>query len=352
MRNYFSILILTVSVMFFGAISAINSVESFEVSNLEIKEEQPDIYDFEFNNVFFEDPINPLNNLIIPQAAPIHVILNQNPQIHNYSSGQVRQFWFRLPESKTISIYSECQGYGGQLDNYDLKVDLYRIETGVIVLPDSMGNSRINNIYPYIPIYIKSDNNSGYNRQFYLRQYVEENIMYRFDVKALSIDPNTTCAIFFTDQNYAYGIINDYKSGSNLVNLFKEIVYDIDSEYETEILDAINKWNALGKVKFKPSGWNIVTVRIKDSTTLPDNVLGRTTYAKGLIELNANYFENASYGQRMFVILHELGHALGIDMDNVGDTEETFTNVMMPSYERSLSEIGPADRAVYFAIWG
>lgn len=315
-------------------------VSSNTTLNFEVKELDTDVNQSLFaNNTTTSSPL---------------LTINAEPYEGYFTQGQVQSFYFSSFVPRNIAIYSECERYLGTIDNFDLRVDLYDLGSSVVpyVTPMFASYSTTAAIQNYYnPVLVKSDDDSGYNRQFYLRYSIQANTLYRFDVTVLSMPGIRLCAIFLTDDIFSYGDPKNYVMNHTLVKDGK-VIYKINSKYESEILAAINKWNAFGKVQFVPKTlFTSATVTFEDGI-LDYNVWAVTNFTNKKVTFDKNKFQNASYNQRVFVALHEVGHVLGLDMDEVPEYQETFNNVMMSRYIREFTEIGPADLKAYYKKWG
>ena len=80
-----------------------------------------------------------------------------------------------------------------------------------------------------------------------------------------------------------------------------------------------------------------------------------------LLRINEYYFSTRTTEEKYKTLMHELGHALGIDEmnpvttiytdgnENIVDFE-SYSNVMVQG-TRSLTELGPCDKSVYRYLW-
>lgn len=116
----------------------------------------------------------------------------------------------------------------------------------------------------------------------------------------------------------------------NLVDIGGHCDWDCSSQYSSMVRKAANAWNDyIGDEVFRPDAWNVVQdVKIKDMDTDPSGrgYFGRT-YSSNFFELENDEkiyvssicFYTDKMGellsdlQRQKVVMHELGHALGLE---------------------------------------
>ena len=250
----------------------------------------------------------------------------------NYYAGmyigpnKTRYYKFTCTTTDYISIYS--------IGDYDPEIFLYDSNQNLIDYDDNDDDLL------YSPS-IATGNN------FYLNLYGEPLQTYYAAIKLSNSSLSGSFAVQFKIDNWAINDITDYILENNLVNNKNEINYEIDSNYGSEINYSINEWNKLGTVKIQPrKGLKIRNLKIKDSNDLEGEIIAVTNYLLKNIRLNVNCFEQMNSNQRIHTILHELGHALGID-----EMFEYDNNVMVQGLN-SITKLGPADIGVYREIWG
>ena len=144
----------------------------------------------------------------------------------------------------------------------------------------------------------------------------------------------------------------------DLVDIGKKCDWDCDSKYSSMVTKATNAWNNyIGNIVFRPDAWNVVQdVKIRDLDTDPtgNGVLGRT-YANNILDngvyASSIYFyidkmeELQSDLQRQKVVMHELGHALGLDENREITSEDRLGNVMQQGQLPYSTYISLDDRA-------
>ena len=134
-----------------------------------------------------------------------------------------------------------------------------------------------------------------------------------------------------------------YTQGWDLVDGSKKVDYSGGTKY-AGLPDAIYAWNKLGKVIIqKDTIWTINDLTIRDYTQA-NTTLGYTDSA-GNIGFNTFMMDTMTSLQRRKTMMHELGHALGLD-----HRDTVFISVMRQGIIE-MSDIGPVDQDTYYCLW-
>lgn len=130
----------------------------------------------------------------------------------------------------------------------------------------------------------------------------------------------------------------------NLVDIGKHLDWDGDTEYMDEWNASVDVWE-----DYKPgviredSFWVIEDVKISDyyeeSSTMA------VTYSGGTIKFNDYHFASMTTGQRQKTMIHEIGHALGLDHNN------SDTTSIMCQGKREQTWLSDDDKAGYDAAY-
>jgi hypothetical protein len=248
---------------------------------------------------------------------------------HDYES-----YYFKVsfPETGWYSIYTN-----GLLNT---KGRLYDDSTGYPALTSMIynnGNGRGDDL--------------TYSDQFFISYYAvkNESIIIRIQSETM-IDSYTRLWVF--SDNYHLSDISDFPTVQDSVSSNR--IYLIDNtRFDTLLDESISIWNQLEPVMLsKTTYYHFNNLDVHDVTVLPDGVLGE--YApNSFIRLNDNTLDDYDYNIQLNVMLHEIGHALGLGHIN-GYEEDYNPSLMWSSIDVNSPVIvpGPVDVALYKHYWG
>lgn len=137
-------------------------------------------------------------------------------------------------------------------------------------------------------------------------------------------------------------------TGRNAVDA-GEIRYDDHTQWDDARLHGHAAWNALGNVDMWPDGWWTYTDLDIQDYSENDGLCGFYSNEPGAddVNLNNNYFNGYSTGQRRGCMTHEFGHAYGLDhsyADQVMDSCPVCTTVYTYPQDH--------DKADWKQLWG
>ena len=152
---------------------------------------------------------------------------------------------------------------------------------------------------------------------------------------------------------------SDLMLSFNSVPYSRVLRWDGTTQYMSEWNYAVARWNELNLISIiKGSSLNR-NVQIGDYYDSSSNrVIAYYSWRPLLVDLirfNTFEFQSMTTSQRYKTMMHELGHALGLDeMNTSGNSNisvsESLNNVMRQG-KRSLNELGPCDKKVYYERW-
>ena len=273
-------------------------------------------------------------------AIPIIEGLNLSGYI--FDSSNPVYFEFQVTSSELVTIESSYNYY-----NTDVKGTLYTSGGGMILSYDEdsgyADNFLIEKILVpgYYIIAVESESTWLPSGDFYIEY---------------NYDSDCHC------DNYVFDLLNEFNYDAvSFINtlILDSLLFEPATTYSSELEDAIDQWNSLGYVdiSYEPNltiaGDGFVNVYDIDneygSVAMFIPVLNR-------IYFNSFFFDTWTYSERLKTVMHEIGHALGINEFNTSDyivlpLPEDLINVMRQG-RRELTELGPCDRLVYLYKWG
>jgi len=184
---------------------------------------------------------------------------------------------------------------------------------------------------------------------FFLNFYKDKNLTYYFKIRAnVPGAAGSTTIEAFIDNWYSSSYSNlvwafDFVDGANKIDYKNQTVYD------SELALAITEWNKLDTISIQlDTIFTTNDVTISDYTdSTSGSPVAVTNWLFATIKFNNFYFSSMSATERQKTIMHELGHALGL---NEFTGYETTINVMVQGI-RSMTNIGPADIGIYRQKW-
>lgn len=167
----------------------------------------------------------------------------------------------------------------------------------------------------------------------------------------VSIDTDVNCFC----ENLPYNL--DLLFGIDLVNNSTlDVHYYEDTQYDFELDEAIRIWNEMGIIYFDETSVEIprLNLHIYDGE-LERTIVAQTNFVLNTIVLDEVYYASMTEEQRIKTLLHELGHVLGMNEFNSSGNDdiinsESTSNVMVQGI-RSLTDLGPCDKYMYYWIW-
>ena len=130
----------------------------------------------------------------------------------------------------------------------------------------------------------------------------------------------------------------------------REIRYENRTKYDKTFAHARAEWNAVGSVDSKgDTATTIADLEIKDVKNSTASWPGRYTNRPGridLIELETTYMDSTTAAKMKNVMIHEMGHALGLD-----DHSSASWDAIMYETVRGWTTVHDHDEADYGKLW-
>lgn len=253
----------------------------------------------------------------------------------------------------------------------DVDIDIYRYTTSTPIYYEfTAENTRltISNVFgSYQPVDIYLYDGTQYlinqavfstNGDYSLEELTVETNYYikivpttSYGWSRVSIDSDLNC---YCD-NLPYYL--DLAFGVDLVNnTTMKVLYYEDTQYDSELDEAIRIWNEMSIIYFDETSARIpiLNLHIFDGE-LEGYSVAQTNFALNTIVLDEVYYASMTEDQRIKTLLHELGHVLGMNEFNSSGNDdiiysESSNNVMVQGV-RSLTDLGPCDKYMYYWIW-
>jgi predicted Zn-dependent protease len=150
-----------------------------------------------------------------------------------------------------------------------------------------------------------------------------------------------------------------YKNGWNIekTDVTQDYIFShsslmfVDSEFVIQYADyskssdvveeAVNDWNSLGLVSINETKKDVSLFVIEENLG-PNEIISSYIVDDGFryIVLNNYYFEDLTYEEKIYVVSHELGHALGlIDLPS----EDSMNSIMFDTFNLNSNQISILD---------
>jgi len=248
----------------------------------------------------------------------------------------------------------EYKYYRFSLDNYEL----INIQSSIYVQPYNVTARLFNKNFVLIDVF---DNHTGLT-------FSSENILNKEDYYlvissdeidggsvAFSISNAENCFCFNDPNTLLQNLNYDAVTSDRVLSISDYPSYNRTSYY-SELLDAINNWDALGYVELHfTDDTTSSQVKVYDINESDSEAIAKFTPFTNTIYFNTYYMDSWTYDQRLKTITHELGHALGFNefndiWYNPLDINELNINVMVQGLHTYV-ELGPCDKLVYYYKW-
>lgn len=151
--------------------------------------------------------------------------------------------------------------------------------------------------------------------------------------------------IFLLTSDGAYAATH-YLLGVSAVDS-KEIRWGGSTIYSSYWNSAVSTWNALGKINIAPDTiytYQDLTIsdRSKPNEIYTAQYVYYPTFSDDIV-INTAKFPNISFNEKKHALIHELGHALGLNHSPSGN--------MMYMYTTSQTTLSNQDKSDYYYLW-
>ena len=126
-----------------------------------------------------------------------------------------------------------------------------------------------------------------------------------------------------------------------------EIRYDESTKYNSELSNGLYQWNGVGSVDFKVDAWyTYEDVHFNDTYRSDVSWVGLYSNRSGTDQIyyNTYYMDGMTWCRRTKTVIHEMGHALGLD-------HSYYPNIMAQG-DVGHCTLQPHDKYDYHALWG
>ncbi|MFA6866997.1 MAG: matrixin family metalloprotease [Clostridia bacterium] len=155
------------------------------------------------------------------------------------------------------------------------------------------------------------------------------------------------CSVVFMGFSLANNQAEAYELLSwDLIDNGGHLDYDYSTKYSSTLGASINVWNAHKSGVIRPDSWKIIQdVFVSDYDDSSSDAAVAYCSSGGKIKLNDHYYVSMSAGERQKTMMHELGHALGLDENN------SVTGSIMKQGIRSQTTLIQDDKDGYDASY-
>ncbi|MDR0751314.1 MAG: matrixin family metalloprotease [Christensenellaceae bacterium] len=125
-----------------------------------------------------------------------------------------------------------------------------------------------------------------------------------------------------------------------LVDSGKHLDWDGSCSYMTQWYEGVKRWNSHrpGVIRVD-TFWIIEDVKISD-VSITNSATAATTYSNGKIRFNVIIMNTLTDDEKLNVVMHELGHAMGLD-------HSSSENSIIYTYVTSITSLSQDDKNGY-----
>ena len=192
------------------------------------------------------------------------------------------------------------------------------------------------------------------NTNFFANFYGDIYTTYYIKVELFSQNNFGTFYMYLIKDNWTSSSINNLVSGYDSVNFNNEINYLSTSQFTSEINYGVSEWNKLESVIIQPitsAPTDNSYVYVSDCHDIDAEYSAMYSYyftSYSQIKFNTYYLLYYTESEVIKTVIHEFGHALGLNEF----TNLEGTNNAMHQGRISYTHLGNADIAVYRYLWG